>query len=67
MLGKSASVMNSLVGEAPYVKCPDVQALTEKTAVEMENVTVQTISASVYQVGKGKHVLCYCGRSYLAG
>ena len=56
----SASVINSLVGEAPFVKCPDVQVLTEKTAVEMENVTVQIISASVYQVGKGKHVLCCC-------
>ena len=53
----SASVINSLVGEAPFVKCPDVQALTEKTAVEMENATVQTISASVYQVGKGKRVV----------
>lgn len=57
----SASVINSLVGEAPFVKCPDVQALTEKTAVEMANVTVQTISASVYQVGKWKLELCYCG------
>ena len=47
-----ASVINSLVGEALFVKYPDVQALTEKTAVEMENVTVQTISASVYQVGE---------------
>ena len=53
----SASVINSLVGEAPFVKCPDVQALTEKTVVEMENVTVQTISASVYQVGKGEYVV----------
>ena len=53
----NASVINSLVGEAPFVKCPDVQVLTEKTAVEMENVTVQTISASVYQVSKGEHVV----------
>lgn len=53
----SASVIKSLVGEAPYVKCRDVQVLTEKTAVEMENVTVQTINASVYQVGKGNHVV----------
>lgn len=47
-----AIVINSLVGEALFVKCPDVQALTEKTAVEMENVTVQTISVSVYQGGR---------------
>lgn len=53
----SASVINSLVGEAPYVKCLDVQVLMEETAVEMENVTVQTINASVYQVGKGEHLV----------
>lgn len=53
----SVSVINSLVGEAPYVKCLDVQVLMEETAVEMENVTVQTINASVYQVGKGEHLV----------
>lgn len=52
-----ASVINSLVGEALFVKCPDVQAQTEKTAVEMESVTVQTISVSVYQVGKREVVV----------
>lgn len=53
----SVSVINSLVGEAPYVKCLDVRVLMEETAVEMENVTVQTINASVYQVGKGEHLV----------
>ena len=52
-----ASVINSLVGEALFVKFPDVQALMEKTVVEMENVTVQTISVSVYQVGKREIVV----------
>ena len=52
-----ASVINSLVGEALFVKYPDVQALMEKTVVEMENVTVQTISVSVYQVGKREIVV----------
>lgn len=61
----NASVINSLVGEAPFVKCPDVQVLTEKTAVEMENVTVQNISASVYQVGKGEHVVLLRKASFL--
>ena len=46
----SASVINSLDGEAPSVKCPDVQVLTGRTAVEMANVTVQTISAFANQV-----------------
>lgn len=46
----SVSVINSLDGEAHFVKCPDVPVLTGRTAVEMENATAQTISASVNQV-----------------
>ena len=58
----SVSAINSLDGVAPFVKCPDVQVLTGRTAVEMANVTVQTISASASQVNvisiNGCFLLC---------
>ena len=45
-----AYVINLLAGEVPCARCPDVLVQMERTAVEMANVTVQTISVFVNQV-----------------
>lgn len=42
--------MNLLAGVDRFVKFPDVQDQMGRTAVEMENATVQIISAYVIQV-----------------
>lgn len=44
--------MNLLAGVDRFVKFPDVQDQTGRIAVEMENATVQIISAYVIQGGR---------------
>lgn len=44
--------MNLLAGVDRFVKFPDVQGQTGRIAVEMENATVQIISAYVIQGGR---------------
>lgn len=45
-------MMNLLAGVDRFVKFPDVQDQMGRTAVEMENATVQIISAYVIQGGR---------------